>query len=89
MKKKTTISMSKDARENAVSSLRAYAAEHLDEQMGDLKAGLLLDFILEEIGPTIHNQAISDARAFIEDRAADLDAAFHHNEFPGSARLNR
>ena len=30
-----------------------------------------------------------DARAFIEDRAGDLDAAFHHNEFPGSARLKR
>ncbi len=89
MKKKSTISISKDARENAVSSLRTYAAEHLDEEMGDLKAGLLLDFILEEIGPTIHNQAISGARAFIEDRAADLDAAFHQNEFPGSARFNR
>ncbi len=82
MKAKTSLAISKDARDKAVSSLRTYVADNLEAEMGDLKANLLLDFILEEIGPTIHNQAISDARAFIEDRAADLDAAFHHNEFP-------
>jgi uncharacterized protein (DUF2164 family) len=54
----------------------------MDQDIGDLKAGMLLDFFLKEIGPTVYNAAITDARAFFEERAADLDAVRHHIEFP-------
>ena len=62
-------------------SIRRYVAENLDEEIGDLKAGLLLEFCLKEIGPSIYNQAIADAQSFSTDRVADLDGVCHEDEF--------
>jgi len=76
------IALSDDARAQAIASLKQYADENLDDAIGDLKAGLLLDFLLEEIGPSIYNQAIADARAYFEERTADLAAVSYRVEFP-------
>lgn len=65
----------------AVASIRRYFDETLDEKIGDLKARMVLDFILVEIGPSIYNQAISDTQAFMRDRVADLEGAFGKEEF--------
>jgi uncharacterized protein (DUF2164 family) len=84
MRQKPTIPISDDARRRAVAALRTYCSEHMDEEIGDLKASLLLDFILAELGPTIYNQAIADARAYFEERTADLASVLYHEEFPGT-----
>ena len=55
------------------------------EPIGDLKAGLLLDLLLTRAGPAIYNQAIQDARVWIQTRAEDLDAELYEPE-PDSPR---
>lgn len=82
MRGKPKLTIPDDARTRAVASIRQYFAEELDQDIGDLKAGLLLAYILEELGPTIYNGAIADARAFFEERAADLEGVCYHAEFP-------
>jgi len=79
---KPQITISAEARARAIASIKQYVAESMDEDIGDLKAGLLLDYCLEELGPTVYNQAIADARAFFEARAADLDGVCYRAEFP-------
>jgi uncharacterized protein (DUF2164 family) len=74
------IKVSPEARTQLLASIKRYAAESLDEQIGDLKAGLLLDYVLEEIGPTIYNQAIADAQAYFTGRVADLEGVCHEDE---------
>jgi uncharacterized protein (DUF2164 family) len=86
MRNKPSITISDDARKQAIAALREYCADDMDVEIGDLKAELLLDFILTELGPTIYNQAIADARAFFEERAGDLAALCYHKEFPSSVR---
>jgi len=86
MRDKPAITISRESHAQAVAALRNYAAEHLDTEIGDLKADLLLRYVLEEIGPTIYNQAIADARAFFEERTADLAAVCYRAEFPSSTR---
>jgi uncharacterized protein (DUF2164 family) len=49
--------------------------------MGDLQAGLLLDFVLKEIAPSVYNAAITDAQTYLRDRVADLDGACVVPEF--------
>lgn len=83
------ITLSDDARRRATAALRAYVADAMDDEIGDLKAGLLLDFILEELGPSIYNQAIADAQAFFEERSADLAAVCCREEFPSARRPRR
>ena len=75
------ISLEPDARKQAVASIRRYFAEHLDLEIGDLKAGLLLDYFLVEIGPAVYNRAIGDAQVYFRDRAVDLEATCFAKEF--------
>jgi uncharacterized protein (DUF2164 family) len=82
MRGKPAIEISPEARARAAASVRRYFAEELDEEIGELKAGLFVDYIVAELGPTIYNQAIADARAFFDERAADLAAVSYQAEFP-------
>jgi uncharacterized protein (DUF2164 family) len=75
------IKLSAETRKRLVTSIKRYAAENLDEAIGDLKAGLLLDYCLNEIGPSIYNQAIADAQAYFTGRVGDLEGVCHEDEF--------
>lgn len=84
-----TITMSDRARKQATASIKRYLAEELDQDVGDLKAALVLEFFLQEIAPTIYNGAIADAQTFLRDRVADLEGACSAPEFaywPASSR---
>jgi uncharacterized protein (DUF2164 family) len=75
------ISLEKEKRERAIKSIRQYFAENMDEEVGDLKASLLLDFFLEEIGGCVYNKAVADAQAFFQEKVADLEGARYEPEF--------
>ncbi len=53
--------------------LKQYFEEHFDQQIGELKTTLLLDFLIEELGPVIYNRAIKDASGFIQQKLIDLE----------------
>ena len=76
-----TIALSDDATKQSVASIKRYFAEVLEQDIGDLKAQLLLGFILTEIGRSIYNGAIADAQIYLRDRVADLDGACSAPEF--------
>lgn len=87
------IKLSPDATRQLHASIKRYFAEHLDdEDIGDLKAAMLLDFCLTEIGPTVYNQAISDAQKYFQDRIVDLEGVCYEKEFgywaPGAGTRN-
>jgi uncharacterized protein (DUF2164 family) len=76
-----TIELSKQARAEAVASIQRYFRDELPEPIGELPAGLLLNFILEEIGPVIYNKAIADAQARLLGRVSDLNGELYADEF--------
>ncbi|MHC4916651.1 MAG: DUF2164 domain-containing protein [Planctomycetota bacterium] len=75
------VELSKEIRKQAIASIRRYFAEKTDEEIGDLKAELLLDYFLAEIGPSIYNRAVADAQSWFQEKTGDLDVAFHRPEF--------
>jgi len=75
-----TVEFDKQQRASAISSLKRYFEENL-EPIGDLPAGLLLNFFMEEIGPVIYNQAITDAQARLTQRVADISGELYADEF--------
>ena len=81
MRGKPPVALSDDARKHAVASIRRFFREDLDQDIGDLKASLVLDYFLKEIGATVYNIAIADAKAFFVERTADLGALCHREEF--------
>jgi uncharacterized protein (DUF2164 family) len=75
------IKLSPETTRQLNASIKRYVAENLDQDIGDLKAGLLLDFCLKEIGPTVYNQAIADAQSYFQERVADLEGVCYEKEF--------
>jgi len=69
------IELSKETTKTLLTSIQQFFARHLDEEVGELKAMLVLDFCLREIGPTIYNRAIQDAQAYFQDKVTDLDGS--------------
>ena len=76
-----TVELSKEKRAEAIASLKHYFEQEIGEPIGDLRAGLLLDFMLEEIGPAIYNRAVADAQARMTARVADLEGELYADEF--------
>ena len=76
-----TIKLSKVKKQQSIESIKRYFVEQLDEEIGDLKASLLLDFCLKEICPSVYNQAIIDARSFLENKLSDLEDTCYEPEF--------
>jgi uncharacterized protein (DUF2164 family) len=64
-----------------LASIKRYASEQLELDFGDLQARLLLDFCLQEVGPSVYNQAIGDAQRYFQGRVADLDGVCYEHEF--------
>ncbi len=89
MHKHAALTLTNEARQQAIISLRAYSTEHFDSELSELQATMLLDHFLTDLAPSIYNQAALDARRFVEDRAADIEAALHKSEFPISSRRAR
>ena len=76
-----TIELSKEKRAESLASMKKYFEDEIREPIGDLRAGLLLDFFLDEIGPAIYNQAIADAQTRLAARVADLEGELYADEF--------
>lgn len=75
------ITLPPDTTKKMQASLQRYVDEALDQDIGDLKASLMLDFVLKEIAPTIYNRAIADAQAYFQARTADLEGVCFEEEF--------
>jgi uncharacterized protein (DUF2164 family) len=76
-----TIEIPKEARREALASIERYFRENMEEPIGNLGAGALLGFFLEEIGPVVYNQAVSDVQERLQQRVAEVDIEIHQDEF--------
>jgi uncharacterized protein (DUF2164 family) len=75
------IALTVDVKKQALISIKQYVAQQLDQDIGDLQAGLLLDYFLKELAPSVYNQAIQDAQRYFQERAADLEGVCFEREF--------
>ncbi len=75
------IKLAKESEAFLIGSLKRYAAEELDLEMGDLKAKLLLAYVLKEVGPTVYNQAVADVQVVLQEKVADLGVDCFEPEF--------
>lgn len=75
------IELPRETHQEAVRSIERYFLEHMDEKIGNIAAGGLLGFFLEEIGPAIYNQAVADVQERLQMRVSELDIEIHEDEF--------
>jgi uncharacterized protein (DUF2164 family) len=75
------IELDKSQRPSAIASIERYFKEHLDQRIGNVQAGALLNFFLEEIGPSVYNRGVADAQERLQMRVMELDIEVHEDEF--------
>ena len=76
-----TIEINKDARKEAIASIERYFQENMEERIGNIAAGALLGFFLEEIGPLVYNQAVAEVQERLQARISEIDIEIHEDEF--------
>lgn len=62
-----------ERRQHLIGRLRAFFQEEFDEEISDFRASQLLDFLVAMLGPQVYNQAVQDARAFMQRKLEDLE----------------
>ncbi|SKC87039.1 DUF2164 domain-containing protein [Maledivibacter halophilus] len=69
---KRKINLNKEAKDLITSEIKRYFSKEREEDIGDLAATILLDFLCENIGPIFYNQGIKDSIIYINDKLDDL-----------------
>jgi uncharacterized protein (DUF2164 family) len=83
------IELSKEDRAQAITSIERYFEAHFEQRIGNISAGALLGFVLEEIGPSIYNRAVSDAKERMLMRVEDLEYEVREDEFQYWQKFNK
>lgn len=76
-----SIELHKEIRKEAIESIERYFKENMEERIGNIQAGALLVFFMEEIAPSIYNKAVQDAQERLQQRVLELDIEIHEEEF--------
>ena len=66
------IKLTKEQRADMVSSIKKYFKQERGEEVGDLGAGLILDFVVERLAPEFYNQGVNDSSRYMNDRIEDM-----------------
>lgn len=64
--------LSKEREQQLLNDIQEFFLTERDEQIGDLAASIVLDFIINTIGSEIYNQGITDSYKYMSDRVEDL-----------------
>ncbi len=66
------IELTQQERDEATQSLKRFFADEMDDELSDLRARLLLDYVLKEIAPLGYNRGVKDAETFFRKHLEDL-----------------
>ena len=64
-----------------LSSIQSYFREEWDQEISELKARLLLDYVMKEIAPVAYNKGVRDAESYFRQKIEDLSGSCHEAEF--------
>jgi uncharacterized protein (DUF2164 family) len=66
------IKLTKEQRTEMVSSIKKYFKQERGEEVGDLGASLILDFVIGKLAPEFYNQGVYDSSKYMGDRIEDM-----------------
>jgi uncharacterized protein (DUF2164 family) len=69
---KRKIELSKEQRADMATAIRKYFREERGEELGELASHLVLDFIVEKLGPQFYNMGVADASRYMSERVEDM-----------------
>lgn len=67
------LQLSDEQKAEIEAAIKRYFEQELDQEIGDLKAQLVAEFIYEQIAPAIYAQAIRDAQVHLQEKLLDME----------------
>lgn len=67
------IALDDDRRDQLARELQGFYLEEFDEELSRFRADQLLDFALRSLAPAVYNQAVQDARGYMQRKLDELD----------------
>lgn len=71
------INLNDSRKKELVAEVQTYFRNEHEQDFGDLKAEMIVDFFIQKLGPQIYNQAIDDANSFIQEKLIDLEGVLY------------
>jgi uncharacterized protein (DUF2164 family) len=81
------IKLSDQRQRDLIHRVQGLYRDRFDEEIGELKARLIVDILLRSAGPAIYNQGVRDAQAFVQDKLLDLEVEIYEPEDGGPEAL--
>lgn len=72
MRKDSPINLSKERKATMIAEIRQYFAKERNEELGDLAAEMVLDFIVEKLAPDFYNQGLDNAYRYMKEATEDM-----------------
>jgi uncharacterized protein (DUF2164 family) len=72
VKDKDKFKLTKEQKEDMILAIKTYFLEEREEELGDLAANLMLNFIIEELAPEFYNKGVYDSYKYMSDRVEDV-----------------
>jgi uncharacterized protein (DUF2164 family) len=67
-----SIQLDKQETKEVIFSLQKYFREELEQEINEMRAKFLLDYILKEIAPLAYNKGVKDAETYFRAKIEDL-----------------
>ena len=74
MREKERIALEREKREDMVKAIVHFFKDERDEEIGQLAAGMVLDFIIDKIAPEFYNQGVLDSCAYMDEKVEDMQS---------------
>ena len=75
-----TVQLDEARRRELQEQLQILFRSQFDEQLSDYRAEEIVSLMLRTLAPAVYNQAVQDARAFLQARLDDLDGEVYAPE---------
>lgn len=72
MQKDSPVQLSNERKAAMIAEIKHYFAKERDEELGDLAAGMILDFITEKLAPAFYNQGVDNAYRYMKEATEDM-----------------
>jgi len=74
MKRKERIVLDREKREEMVKAIIHYFKSEREEEIGQLAAGMVLDFFIDRLAPEFYNQGVLDSCAYLKEKVEDMQS---------------
>lgn len=74
------IRLDEERRALLLGAIIRFYRDEFDEELSEFRASNLLDLFVRELGPSVYNQGVRDAAAYVQGKLADIEGEIFERE---------